>query len=192
MVGLGLPPIAHAAFADTQILSGQVVDQRDAPIAGAVCTLTGPLQPEVGRPISTDKLGKFEFTGLVAGDYQLTCAAVGYVPVAKTEVRITASEAPVLHVTLPREEVVHQRVEVSAKATPITNETTAPAATVTHQQLRSLPLAEQKFKAALPLIPGVVRTPDGRLAIKGAIENQGTLLVDSAETVDPVTGSFLH
>ena len=67
MVGLGLPPIAHAAFADTQILSGQVVDQRDAPIAGAVCTLTGPLQPEVGRPISTDKLGKFEFTGLVAG-----------------------------------------------------------------------------------------------------------------------------
>ena len=115
---------------------------------------------------------------------------MGYVPVAKTEVRITASEAPVLHVTLPREEVVHQRVEVSAKATPITNETTAPAATVTHQQLRSLPLAEQKFKAALPLIPGVVRTPDGRLAIKGAIENQGTLLVDSAETVDPVTGSF--
>jgi hypothetical protein len=40
------------------------------------------------------------------------------------------------------------------------------------------------------MIPGVVRTPDGRIAIKGAIENQGTLLVDSAETVDPVTGSF--
>jgi hypothetical protein len=48
----------------------------------------------------------------------------------------------------------------------------------------------QKFKAALPMIPGVIRTPDGRISIKGAIENQGTLLVDSAETVDPVTGSF--
>ena len=42
----------------------------------------------------------------------------------------------------------------------------------------------------MPIIPGVVRTPDGRIAIKGAIENQGTLLVDSVETVDPVTGSF--
>ena len=36
----------------------------------------------------------------------------------------------------------------------------------------------------------MIRTPDGRIAVKGAIENQGTLLVDSAETVDPVTGSF--
>jgi hypothetical protein len=51
-------------------------------------------------------------------------------------------------------------------------------------------LAEQKFKEALPLVPGVVRTHDGQLNFKGAPENQGMLLVDSAETVDPVTGTF--
>ena len=34
-------------------------------------------------------------------------------------------------------------------------------------------MVEQKFKAALPMIPGVIRTPDGRIAIKGALENQG-------------------
>ena len=56
--------------------------------------------------------------------------------------------------------------------------------------MESLPLAEQKFTAALPLVPGVVRTPDGKLNFKGQSENQGLLLVDSTENVDPVTGSF--
>jgi hypothetical protein len=51
-------------------------------------------------------------------------------------------------------------------------------------------LVEQKFLAALPLVPGVIRTPDGKINIKGVTENQGMLLIDSAETVDPVTGSF--
>ena len=63
-------------------------------------------------------------------------------------------------------------------------------ATLSAQQLQTLPLTEQKFLAALPLVPGVVRTPDGKINIKGTVENQGMLLVDSAETVDPVTGSF--
>jgi hypothetical protein len=35
-----------------------------------------------------------------------------------------------------------------------------------------------------------VHTADGSLSIKGASENQGMMLVDSAETVDIVTGSF--
>ena len=190
LVGLGLQPVARGAFPDTQVLRGEVVDQRNTPIAGAVCTLTGPLQPEGGRPITTGEHGEFEFTGLIPGTYQLTCAAVSYIPVAQNDIRVSDAEAPTIQVTLPTEVIVRQRVEVSAQATKVTTEATAPAAVISNQQLRSLPLAEQKFKAALPLIPGVVRTPDGRIAIKGAVENTGTLLVDSAETVDPVTGSF--
>ena len=36
----------------------------------------------------------------------------------------------------------------------------------------------------------MVRTPDGKINIKGEVESQGLLLVDSAEMVDPVTGEF--
>ena len=140
--------------------------------------------------MTTGERGTFEFTGLIPGSYQLTCAAVGYEPVAQNEIPVTETQAPTLQVTLPAEVIVRQKVEVTAQAPKATLETTAPPAIISSQQLRSLPLVQQKFKAALPLIPGVVRTPDGRIAIKGAIENQGTLLVDSAETVDPVTGSF--
>ena len=36
----------------------------------------------------------------------------------------------------------------------------------------------------------MVRTVDGTLNIKGEVENQGMLLVDSAQMIDPVSGSF--
>jgi len=111
--------------------------------------------------------------------------------VAKPDIEITTAEAPAtLQIELPVEEVVRQRVEVTAQAPKASAEASAPPATLNDQEIHALPLVEQKFKAALPLIPGVIRTPDGRIAVKGAIENQGTLLVDSAETVDPVSGSF--
>ena len=76
------------------------------------------------------------------------------------------------------------------KAAAVSTESTDSTATVSTRQFTTLPLAEQKFTAALPLVPGVVRTRDGKLNFKGAPENQGMLLMDSAQTVDPVTGSF--
>ncbi len=190
LVVLNAPLLARGAPPETQVLRGEVVDQKNAPIAGAVCTLAGPTLPEQGRPVTTGERGNFEFTGLIPGSYQLTCAAVGYEPVGQNDIPVTETQAPTLQVTLPAEVIVRQKVEVTAQAPKATMETAAPPAIISSQQLRSLPLVQQRFKAALPLVPGVVRTPDGRIAIKGAIENQGTLLVDSAETVDPVTGSF--
>jgi hypothetical protein len=187
---LNAPWVARGALPETQVLRGEVADQNNAPIGGAVCTLTGPTLPEQGRPVTAGERGEFEFTGLIPGSYQLTCAAVGYEPVAENDIPVTETQAPTLQVTLPPELIVRQKVEVTAQAPKATTQTTAPPAIITSQQLRTLPLVEQEFKAALPLVPGVVRTADGRIAIKGAIENQGTLLVDSAETVDPVTGSF--
>ena len=188
---LGIPFIAQGALPDTQKLQGEVVDPNSAPIAGAVCTLTGRTLPEAGRPVTTGDRGRFEFTGLIPGTYRVTCAAVGYEPISKEDIVISQGEAPpTLQIQLPSEEVVHQKIEVSAEGGKAETEASAQPGKLNQQELHSLPLVEQKFKAALPLIPGVVRTPDGRIAVKGAIENQGTLLVDSAETVDPVTGSF--
>ncbi len=187
---LGIQLAARGALPETQVLRGDVRDDKNAPIEGAVCTLLGPTLPEQGRPITTNEHGEFEFTGLIPGSYQLTCAAVGYEPVAQNDIQISETQAPTLQVTLPTEVIIRQRVEVSAQAPKATTQTSLPPAIIHSQELRTLPLVEQRFKAALPLVPGVVRTPDGRIAIKGAIENQGTLLINSAETVDPVTGSF--
>ncbi|MFZ0960292.1 MAG: carboxypeptidase regulatory-like domain-containing protein [Terriglobia bacterium] len=186
-----MPFTTQGALPDTQTLRGEVVDPNSTPIAGAVCTLWGRTLPEAGRPVTTGEHGTFEFTGLIPGTYRLTCAALGYEPISKAEIQISESgEASTLQIELPYEIVVRQKVDVTAQAPQATAQAAAPPTILSNQEIHSLPMVEQKFKAALPMIPGVIRTPDGRIAIKGALENQGTLLVDSSETVDPVTGSF--
>ena len=53
-----------------------------------------------------------------------------------------------------------------------------------------MPLRTQKFTEALAISPSVIRTQEGKLNFNGQAESQGMLLVDSAENVDPVSGSF--
>ena len=56
------------------------------------------------------------------------------------------------------------------------------------ETLQTLPLVNERFQDALPLVPGVVRGPDGLLNMKGARANQSALTVNSANVTDPVTG----
>jgi hypothetical protein len=186
----GIVLTLYAATPASQILKGEVRGENNAPIAGAICTLTGLGLPEGGLPQTTGERGGFEFTGLIPASYDLTCAALGYEPLMQRDIEITQEQSTFIQVVLTPEIHVRQKVEVQEKAPAVSLETTVPPATITSGQLMTLPLVEQKFLAALPLVPGVIRTPDGRINIKGAVENQGMLLIDSAETVDPVTGSF--
>lgn len=174
----------------TQDLNGTVKSDNGQPITGAVCTLNGGILPVQGVSTTTDEQGRFAFPGIAVGSYALTCAATGYQPVVKSDVNVTEENYPALDFILSKEVVVRQRVEVHAQAPGVEQQGSAPPAQINATELRTLPLIEQKFKAALPLTPGVVRTPDGRINIKGEVENQGLLLVDSAEMVDPVTGAF--
>jgi hypothetical protein len=188
---LGLAAIPDAwTWPSTQDLKGEVVNEKGEALAGAVCTLRGPVLPEQGLLNTTGEKGEFDFRGLVPGTYELTCAAVTYQPVVQGGIKVTETEAPFVQVVLPAAIVVREKVEVRGAAPTVALGTTAPPTRLSAPQLRTLPLTEQQFKAALPLVPGVVRTPDGKMNIKGQVETQGMLLVDSAETVDPVTGSF--
>ena len=141
--------------------------------------------------MNTDEKGRFDFSGLLPGTYALTCAAIGYQPVFKSGLEIAAGQAPLVEIVLPAEIVVKQRIEVRETPTAVAQQpNTTPPATLNSQQLQTLPLIEMKFKAALPLVPGVVRTPDGKINIKGTSESTGLVLVDAAESVDPVTGAY--
>ena len=173
----------------TQDLRGEVLNEKNERLEGAACTLKGALLPEEGVTAATDRLGRFEFLGLEPGQYTLLCGAAGYQPLERT-LEITDTPPPLFQIVLPTELVVHQKVEVREQATVLSTQQVATPTHLSTPALRSLPLVEQKFKAALPYVPGVVRTTDGKLNIKGVPETQGMLLVNSAETTDPVTGSF--
>jgi hypothetical protein len=59
---------------------------------------------------------------------------------------------------------------------------------VTAEVIQTAPIARDRFQDALPLIPGVVRGPDGLLNISGLRSNQAALTFNSANGTDPVTG----
>src|SRR4029077_8844135 len=51
------------------------------------------------------------------------------------------------------------------------------------------PNRNDRVDALLPLIPGVVRGPDGLINMKGARASQGGTLVNNGNATDPVTGN---
>ena len=171
-------------------------------IEGAVTT-TGPQGPEAVPGItvdlrasaperevsaSTDASGRYQFSHAPSGQYTLAVTAEGFSPFAETVVlKPGENRSEGIRLELAR---VVQKVEVHDKPADVVTAAADATSTISARQFTVLPLAEQKFTSVLPLVPSVVRTGDGKLNFKGAPENQGMLLVDSVQSVDPVTGSF--
>ena len=177
---------ATASIEGTVKVAGQQ-GQADT-VPGVLVKLTGTSRATESLSATTDTEGRYKFTKLLPGTYTIEARLVGFRPFAESVV-LMAGGAKIENVSLELEKVM-EKIEVRDKAAAVSTESTASTATVSTRQFTTLPLAEQKFTAALPLVPGVVRTRDGKLNFKGAPENQGMLLMDSAQTVDPVTGSF--
>jgi len=158
-----------------------------SPLAGVRVELTDSSPGSQPLSTLTDSDGHYEFTQLPHGTYQLRASQPGCKPFAQTVVLKTNETVVDVALTL---DTVAEKVEVKELADKIATENSPPASTVNNTQLETLPLAQQKFREALPLVPGVVRNLDGKLSVRGTSENQGMVEVDSAKTVDPVTGSF--
>jgi len=157
-------------------------------LPGIGVKLKGPSPDTQAQATTTDADGHYEFTQLGPGSYTLEVAADGFRPWSAA-LTLGADQALVKDIVLQIISV-NQQVEVQGEAAEIATQNVAITATVNNDQLESLPLPTQKFTEALSLIPGVVRTHTGKLTFQGQSESQGMLVVDSAENVDPVSGSF--
>ncbi|HET6144237.1 MAG TPA: TonB-dependent receptor [Candidatus Acidoferrales bacterium] len=136
----------------------------------------------------TDFEGRFEFAHLPSGNYLLETGIEGFQPSTET-INLGPNEILTRDIVLQITSV-EQRIEVQGEATEIATQSVSATATVTEQQLEDLPLQKQEFIEALAMSPSVIRTQEGKLNFNGQAESQGMLLVDSAENVDPVSGSF--
>jgi hypothetical protein len=65
------------------------------------------------------------------------------------------------------------------------SETTLPT-----QNAKSSPLRPSTVIDTLPLVPGIIRTPDGRVQVSGVDEVHSSLLINSVNVNDPATGDF--
>jgi hypothetical protein len=68
---------------------------------------------------------------------------------------------------------------------------TSPASAVVERDVaKVLPSRPATVDDALPLIPGIVREPSGKLQLSGSGEHRSTMMVNSADVTDPATGGF--
>jgi hypothetical protein len=147
-------------------------------VAGAKVTLSGPAIIET----KTDEDGNFSVSSAPSGTYQVEAVAPGLA--IRQTIRVESTEIRLLLHLKPAE--VTSSVVVKADQ-PETRDP-APSETVTSNTLRDAPNTNERFESALPLIPGVVRGPDGRVNLKGSRNTQSGALVNSANVTDPVTG----
>jgi Carboxypeptidase regulatory-like domain/TonB dependent receptor-like, beta-barrel len=181
-----------AAPAAPASISGKVTtatgQQTTDNLAGITIKLTAAAAGPASQTTVTDSEGHYVFARLAPGSYNLEASVSGFQPWTAA-VTLGPGQTFTEDVALQINSVQEQ-IEVQGEATEIATQSVSATATVTDQQLEALPLRTQKFTEALSMSPSVIRTQEGKLNFNGQAESQGMLLVDSAENVDPVSGSF--
>ena len=147
-------------------------------VPGATVRLTGSTSAET----RTDQNGEYEIEEVPSGTYTIEAETTGFDAVEA--IRVDANELRLDLELKPME--VRTSVVVTADQA---SKSPAPSETISDTTLRDAPNVNERFEGSLPLIPGVVRGPDGHVNLKGARNTQSGALVNSANVTDPVTGS---
>lgn len=138
----------------------------------------------------TDGAGRVAFPDVPAGRYIIKATRPGFVPTDSTpfDVRTGAIAQVLLDINLT---FVAPGVEVRAPTA--ATQSVQPVSTsdmLAGSVLDLAPLDGDDFQSLLPLLPGVLRGPDGRLRAKGGQPTQGALQISSTSLIDPSSGDF--
>jgi hypothetical protein len=146
-------------------------------VSGAKLKLSGPATFET----ETDVNGEFVFAAVPPGTYTVEADSTGLQAVQTVQIQANNLQ---VHLEL---KPITTSVLVTADQAETKNP--APAETISDKTLRNAPSVDERFESSLPLVPGVVRGPDGHVNLKGTRNTQSGALVNSANVTDPVTGS---
>lgn len=188
------PDCAEGAAFATRMQAGSVrgkvvadIPDRPKPLGGVLVTLSSSLLKDKKIEAVSDEEGSYSFAGLAAGDYVIAVDLQGF---EKYEQKVSIQvEATVELNLLLKPHTVTETVTIADDKTETSKTESTTPGVITTATLRDAPLIDQKFQDALPLLPGVVRGPDGNLNIKGTRPSQSGVLVSSLNVTDPVTGN---
>ena len=170
------PNGATAKVSGTVFIQDSAGNQSVVP--GAKVKLDGPATFET----ETDENGNYVVVAVPPGTYTVEAVSPGLG--SRQTIRVEGGE---VHIPIELKPIkVASSVVVKADPTDIKNP--APSETVSDKTLRDAPNVNERFESSLPLVPGVVRGPDGHINLKGTRNTQSGALVNSANVTDPVTG----
>jgi len=172
IIVLGLPVLVHA-----QTTSGVVVDQTGLPLPGVqIDVMRGTT---VIESIVSGSEGTFSISA-VSPDDVLNLTLEGFEP----------AHVPVARAARIVLEVANVRESTTVVASVLTSSGAAMenlGSRMTAQLASRLPEPRPRILQSLPLLPSVVRGPDGLLRIGGTRPHESSLWVDGFDVTDPVT-----
>jgi hypothetical protein len=174
------------AKADTLLVIVNDENGLAVPDAHLYLVRTGPRQIEKGE---TNYAGRYFFSNLAPGTYQLVVEKEGFYAVRSDSLAVSTLEST--EVTLNRVREVHQRVNVVASPVAIDPAKTTSTRTLSDTEIMNLPYSVPRdIRYALPLIPGIVQDATGQIHINGAPTRQILDQLDGFNITDPASGFF--
>jgi hypothetical protein len=163
---------------------GTVRDQSGLPMPGVTITIS----PEVGEPriVTTDVSGTFTID-VVPGRYVIKAELAGFETAERRGVVVT-DDPVIVDFTLPLAALTDSTRVVAPDAPALVPATAEAPQTVGAEVVHTASLKTGRYDDVLPLLPNVVRGPDGTISVAGARAPQGSLLVNGVRETDPVTG----
>jgi hypothetical protein len=138
----------------------------------------------------TDNNGQATFPDVPPGRYVVRGARPGFVPTTSAPFEVTTGQLVEVALEVSLTFVV-PHVDVTAPPLPYDSPQPVYASDMLAGSVLDLaPLQGDDFQSLLPLLPGVVRGPDGRLRAKGGLPSQSALQISSTSLTDPTTGDF--
>lgn len=141
---------------------------------------------QLTRKATADDVGNYSFSDVPAGNYQVQAHAPGLAGSVNTELQPGQSLEVSIVMTL---ETHTESVTVNGSVDPVISQETQAQTDIARTTILNAPTKDDRVDSLLPLIPGVVRGPDGLINMKGARSSQAGALLNSASSVDPVTGN---
>jgi hypothetical protein len=163
-------------------LSGQVLVEDSTGtsyVPGAVVVLKGPEE----LTAHADENGAYHFAAVHSGAYIIEATAPGL----EAQESLTLNEGEQLKLPV-RLHLVNAVASVTVTDTSAGPDVATTSQTITQETISDAPNADQRFETLLPLVPGVVRGPDGRINLKGSRNTQSGALVNGANVTDPASG----
>jgi hypothetical protein len=186
---LVLAGAAPARGAADGLVRGRVTDPAGLPLPGVVITLV-PVAGGKGPGVVSGADGLYQIAA-PPGRYLLRAELSGFEP-DEQPVTVATGTAADLDVRL-RLAVFSERVEVKADAPETVIGAPRPDApvTATREVVDAGMLPNSQYDDVLPLLPNVIRGPDGLISVAGASAPRGGLIVNGFNLTDPITGDAI-
>jgi hypothetical protein len=184
---------AHTAAAQTTgSISGTVQDEKGATIAGATVAARN-VETNISRTGQTDADGRYRFTGMPVGQYEVTVEAAGFAKYVQTGIQLLLNQDAVVDATM-KPAGVQEVVNVTENASLLNTSNAEVATRFDSRRLSELPLGTTRnvFTVALSA-PGVSQLGSGQATFANGINyssnggrvRSNNFMIDGQDINDP-------